>query len=550
MSVRVRCRCGQELHLRHGEWVYVLLGLVVLCLALNSLAVLLVYLHLERLAEGGTQTTALLPAATDDDRSSEPDRTGPEASATGREPGSERVPAQRKRKETSPLRTRATSPSGTDLSPDSDSGPEENVRTAAGPPSESEVTPADDRGAGPPSESEATPADDTTLRAGRVSGSTVAPPRGFSGVTSRTAVDVPRDQLPAPDEAPAPAVQEGLFPDEPPLVRLLLLEEIPGGLDWRLSFLLDDDRRLRRRAFEKLRSYAARASATREMFQSRRARQLLSVVRDSLDSRADGPALLAELAVLFPGAREDAGQGDRNVPLLDLVSASARSGEVFLEEPAVSSMRAFARSVAERGLDCVLLVDVSQSMERVLSHAWREVARLWPILRWGLPGIRLGIALYRDEVVAVLEFSMKAEDQLARLAEVEATGGGDVPEGLHLAIKEALSLGVFDWREDAAKHLIVLGDAPPPYAEQQGLASIVRRARQQDGFRVHTLGVHPEEGRESVPFFVELAGAGGGRARTVDPKRIASELTLCLVEEGSAEIVEPLLTVAERLLSR
>ncbi len=225
-------------------------------------------------------------------------------------------------------------------------------------------------------------------------------------------------------------------------------------------------------------------------------------------------------------------------------------GETFLRKPSARSVRDSLRRIAEDGLDCVLLVDVSQSMEDVLVPVRREIVRLWRTLNWGIPGIRLGVVLYQDEVVGVLDFSMGIEEQLARLQEVEASGGGDVPEGIHLAIKQSLGLGVFDWRPDATKHLVVLGDAPPPYAEQRGLASLVRRARQQAGFRVHALGVNPEEGRESVPFFAPLAAAGGGRTKTVDPAKIGSEIFLCLHLGSPAEVLEPLLMAADRLLSR
>ena len=77
----------------------------------------------------------------------------------------------------------------------------------------------------------------------------------------------------------------------------------------------------------------------------------------------------------------------------------------------------------------------------------------------------------------------------------------------------------------------------------------MRRARQQAGFRVHALGVSPKEGRESVPFFAPLAAAGGGRAKTVDPAKLGSEIFLCLHLGSPAEVIEPLLAVADRLLS-
>ena len=55
MAVKVRCRCGQELQLRYGEWVYVLLGLVLLCVVLNALGLLLLYLRLDELQESRAQ---------------------------------------------------------------------------------------------------------------------------------------------------------------------------------------------------------------------------------------------------------------------------------------------------------------------------------------------------------------------------------------------------------------------------------------------------------------------------------------------------------------
>ncbi len=125
-----------------------------------------------------------------------------------------------------------------------------------------------------------------------------------------------------------------------------------------------------------------------------------------------------------------------------------------------------------------------------------------------------------------------------------------MPEGLHLAIKESLSLGSFDWRRGAAKHLIVLADAPPPFREQRGLSSLLRRARQQAGYRVHALSVRPGDGRDVVPFFPQLAEAGGGRARTVDVRSIGKEVFLCLQPDAAAAILEPLLVSARRLVSR
>src|SRR5688572_24115940 len=46
MPLRVKCRCGQELVLRYGEWVYVFLGIVLLTVVVNSVALVLLYLRI------------------------------------------------------------------------------------------------------------------------------------------------------------------------------------------------------------------------------------------------------------------------------------------------------------------------------------------------------------------------------------------------------------------------------------------------------------------------------------------------------------------------
>ena len=67
MPVRVRCRCGQELVLRYGEWVYAFLGLALLAVLVNMVALLLLYFRLEEISRsvhssGGVQAGAPAPA--------------------------------------------------------------------------------------------------------------------------------------------------------------------------------------------------------------------------------------------------------------------------------------------------------------------------------------------------------------------------------------------------------------------------------------------------------------------------------------------------------
>ena len=120
------------------------------------------------------------------------------------------------------------------------------------------------------------------------------------------------------------------------------------------------------------------------------------------------------------------------------------------------------------------------------------------------------------------------------------TGGGDVPERVDSAVELALSLGAFRWRDAAEKHIVVFGDAPPPYAAIAGLESLLRAAHEQGGFRLHALGVQPEPGRDSIPFFAKLARAGGGQSRTIRAEELGREILRCVLRRAPPDGVESL----------
>lgn len=117
-------------------------------------------------------------------------------------------------------------------------------------------------------------------------------------------------------------------------------------------------------------------------------------------------------------------------------------------------------------LDLVLVVDTTGSMTDELQ--WL-VAELRSVVAQALadhPNVdaRLGIVAYRDlndeYVTRRFELSKRHAEFEAFLASETASGGGDYPEAVDLALTEAAS---FAWRHDqqAAKVILLVGDAPP-----------------------------------------------------------------------------------------
>jgi hypothetical protein len=158
---------------------------------------------------------------------------------------------------------------------------------------------------------------------------------------------------------------------------------------------------------------------------------------------------------------------------------------------------------------------------------------------WAVPSSRLGVLFYRDDVVRTVPLGTQAREIARALQDESASGGGhDVHEGVYEALRGALQLGRFAWRDSADKVLIFIGDAPPPYEKKAPLLSLARAARLEAGFTIHAISVRPWEGWDGVPFFADLARAGGGVAKRPSLEALGSELLLLLFPEQLRHTLE------------
>ena len=210
----------------------------------------------------------------------------------------------------------------------------------------------------------------------------------------------------------------------------------------------------------------------------------------------------------------------------------------------------FGRADRKAGHDVVLAIDVTESMADALESVRGAAAWLLRAIRWALPRARTGILFYRDDVSQVLGFESSVDEQAALLAHQEAKWGGDVPEGVSEAVRASLELGRFAWREEAHKVIVVLGDAPPRFAEMRPTVSLVRLARREAGYRVHVLvpgsvdgvdGGHQGDadasaGAAEMTFFEDLARSGGGRVFRVAPAELPCAILRSLFPTECAEL--------------
>jgi len=511
MPLRVKCRCGQELVLRYSEWVYLLLGLAFLALILNSIVLVLLYVRLDDVASG-------TPRRHRDNNKVALERGGdsrnPRGSLEQRVAPGIPEPAEEK-----PQRD----PRQMSLLPDSSPLPEagEEPSPAGDPRNPLEEVRLQRHSA----VLEKTVLEKTvTEKSGELS---VAPVHSTSAVQGET------ERL---------SLGESPWFQRSALLRLLVLERAEIGDTLCLGFLLDPDLRIRKRAVERLLAQPPGAFIERDD-----AGLLIREAASVLKSSEDGRRLLRLLPAPAPAASDSrpetdsrlAGGNGRVGPVLE--SLRERAGAKIAGEPS-RALERYLEKAEQIGVDVVLVVDVSRSMKGALEALQHEALWLLPMLSWAVPEVRVGVVLYRDGVEATADLSAAPVGEPLRLLwRSKAEGGGDVPEGVHEALKVALSLGAMSWRETALKEIVLIGDAPPPFAELESLTMLLRQAFQQGEYRLHAVSVGVEEGRSEVPFFPRLAKAGGGRALTVENSEVlGSEVLFLLFPEETHTLLRVL----------
>ena len=230
----------------------------------------------------------------------------------------------------------------------------------------------------------------------------------------------------------------------------------------------------------------------------------------------------------------------------------------------------FARYVAElreAGLDVVFVVDATGSMLWALDEVKGRIVDIVDWVRELVPIARFGVVAFRDrgdpefEVrLQPLTYSTKKLERF--LASVEASGGGDLGEGVFSGVRAGVQQS--GWRATGKRLLILVGDAPPHRDETGELYRLVGNFHAGGG-QVTTLDVSDEAnpvllesrlGRKvnrnmfrAAPSydFARIAELGGGDAATLDGElrltrrlvnlifgsRFAPELALAL------EAIEP-----------
>jgi len=189
------------------------------------------------------------------------------------------------------------------------------------------------------------------------------------------------------------------------------------------------------------------------------------------------------------------------------------------------------------GIDLVLVVDSTGSMQSVLDEVKVEITKFIADLQRMVKISRVAVVAYRDRgeeyMVKWVDFSFHTDKVQKFVAGLRADGGGDYEEAVKQGIETALD--ELSWRKTARRIIILVGGTPPHEEERAELLRLVREFRDLNGAvgaidvtrRLHeeydrdqwiakgstgSLEVSPMPGfyRETTEAYRQIAGAGGG----------------------------------------
>jgi hypothetical protein len=199
----------------------------------------------------------------------------------------------------------------------------------------------------------------------------------------------------------------------------------------------------------------------------------------------------------------------------ELPAAAGASGEKALRSRTRDMTQYFSK-LRKRGLDLLLLIDVTVSMTEELERMRAQVTEITSFLELLLDGrARMGFVTYGDAVVKRVPLT-KRLDAFAREVEQKVKIFDDksdrtVPEGVSKALEDALAGdNRIGWRRNAFRTILLLGDAPPLDKDAaRRLAALAKKK----GYTINTLIAPPPAyaaGYPPKPIFEEIAKLGGG----------------------------------------
>jgi VWA domain-containing protein len=156
----------------------------------------------------------------------------------------------------------------------------------------------------------------------------------------------------------------------------------------------------------------------------------------------------------------------------------------------------FVDELRHKGLDIVIVIDGTKSMDFVMADVKARMTLLAVRLRRLVPIARVGAVVFggKGEPLDIQPLTLSTVKLQSFLGSIQAKGGGEWEENTFGAVQTAVTK--MDWKPYARKVIILIGDSPPEKADFAPLVTMLHDFRRNNG----TLGVVDVIEEEHVRF--------------------------------------------------
>jgi hypothetical protein len=146
-----------------------------------------------------------------------------------------------------------------------------------------------------------------------------------------------------------------------------------------------------------------------------------------------------------------------------------------------ASFPAFVDELRKNGLDIVIAIDGTKSMDFVMADVKARMTQLAVRIRHLVPIARVGVVVFggKGEPVDIQPLTLSTVKLQSFLGSIQAKGGGEWEENTFGAVQTAIAK--MDWKPYARKVIILIGDSPPEKSDFAPLAALLHDFRHNNG---------------------------------------------------------------------
>ena len=202
----------------------------------------------------------------------------------------------------------------------------------------------------------------------------------------------------------------------------------------------------------------------------------------------------------------------------------------------------YISELRHNGLDVVLVIDGTKSMDFVMADVKARMTQLVVRVRQLVPIARVGVVVFggKGEPLDIQPLTLSTAKLTTFLGSIQAKGGGEWEEDTLGALRTAVTR--MDWKQYARKVIVLIGDSPPEKDDFGPLVTLIQNFRRDNGtlsgidvqeeeherfgrafwMKVHGMQPTPEQIGPLPPFakqaqaaYKMMAAQGGGSIRSL-----------------------------------